>query len=349
MGKFFKRFSAVLLAVMMVFGGIGAIGATAATTTDLSNYMELSYGELAATLGLEKVHWFHGNVYPFYYSDFSDTEIGTVNRGAAEVRWSDSAISFYGIKPGDAFNISALNAKLVPQGFEGVIAGYYDGPGSGDYIARRVYNATVSFNVSGGIITDMGLLYRSINEEFGQNAALTFDTKGGAPIAKYIVMGGHIFPGVHITVELPSAIRAGHTFLGWSESPSATSVDYQAGSDYALIASNTLYAVWGTASINKDALNALVHQVGGMTGTNYTNESWAALLDAFYAAQSTALDANATQAQIESAYNALSAALDNLQLRSDPIGNIFGTKYAATPLNWFLFIVCFGWIWFWFL
>jgi len=28
---------------------------------------------------------------------------------------------------------------------------------------------------------------------------------------------------------------------------------------------------------------------------------------------------------------------------------IFGTKYEATPWNWFRFIVLFGWVWMWFI
>jgi len=92
----------------------------------------------------------------------------------------------------------------------------------------------------------MGLYYRSVNEEFGQNAALTFDTKGGTPIAKYVV--GIRFPQYYVTAALPSATRAGYSFLGWSESPDTATLDWLAGSDYTITESKTLYAVYGDHS-----------------------------------------------------------------------------------------------------
>jgi hypothetical protein len=33
---------------------------------------------------------------------------------------------------------------------------------------------------------------------------------------------------------------------------------------------------------------------------------------------------------------------------SQPAKKIFSTRYDATPINWILFFLCFGWIWMWF-
>lgn len=238
-----KRFFSVILAVCLLCGAGTIASHAAVTTTDLSECMDLSYGALAELFGLEKVHWDYGSIYPYYYSDFSDDEIATYNRGAADARWSNPAFSFYGIKPGDAFSIPVLNAKLQPHGFSNIIVCDYPGPGSGDYVTDRDYNATLSFKVSGGVITKMGLYYRSVNE--GQNAALIFDTKGGTPIAKYVVSTRFY---EYTTVALPSATRAGYSFLGWSESQGAATADWLAGGDYTITESKTLYAVYGDNS-----------------------------------------------------------------------------------------------------
>lgn len=52
------------------------------------------------------------------------------------------------------------------------------------------------------------------------------------------------------TIKLPSAHREGYTFLGWSVSNNATTVDSNmvAGSDYTITSDRTLYAIW---KINK--------------------------------------------------------------------------------------------------
>ncbi|MBO4354416.1 MAG: InlB B-repeat-containing protein [Clostridia bacterium] len=50
--------------------------------------------------------------------------------------------------------------------------------------------------------------------------------------------------GVALTLSSTKPTRSGYTFLGWSESSSATSATYSAGGTYSKDASTTLYAVW---------------------------------------------------------------------------------------------------------
>lgn len=50
--------------------------------------------------------------------------------------------------------------------------------------------------------------------------------------------------GVALTLSSTKPTRSGYTFLGWSESSSATSATYSAGGTYTKDASTTLYAVW---------------------------------------------------------------------------------------------------------
>ncbi len=50
--------------------------------------------------------------------------------------------------------------------------------------------------------------------------------------------------GTSLTLSSTKPTRTGYTFLGWSESSSATSVTYQAGASYTANKSTTLYAIW---------------------------------------------------------------------------------------------------------
>jgi len=49
---------------------------------------------------------------------------------------------------------------------------------------------------------------------------------------------------VNLTLSTTIPTREGHTFLGWSTSPTAVNVEYNAGSTYTANANATLYAVW---------------------------------------------------------------------------------------------------------
>lgn len=66
-----------------------------------------------------------------------------------------------------------------------------------------------------------------------------------------------------ITLSSTRPTRNGYTFLGWSESSSATSASYSAGTAYTFSTNKTLYAVWTPAKI-KLTLNAN----GGTVGTS---------------------------------------------------------------------------------
>ena len=69
---------------------------------------------------------------------------------------------------------------------------------------------------------------------------LTYDANGGsnAPSKKTVVAGQDF------TLSKASPKRTGYTFLGWSQSASATTADFQPGGSISIDTDSTLYAVW---------------------------------------------------------------------------------------------------------
>lgn len=114
----------------------------------------------------------------------------------------------------------------------------------------------------------MGVVYLDVSYTINYNANGGSSAPSATTGTKYDVQYGSTF-----TVSLTSAkpTRTGYTFLGWSESSSATSASYSSGGSYTITANNvsfstTLYAVWRrttyTISYNKGANG---------TGTNTTD------------------------------------------------------------------------------
>ena len=73
---------------------------------------------------------------------------------------------------------------------------------------------------------------------------LTYDANGGsyAPAAQTCYLS--TIQKCYVTSSAPS--RSGYKFLGWSDSSSATSASYSAGSEVTITGNKTLYAVWQT-------------------------------------------------------------------------------------------------------
>jgi len=92
----------------------------------------------------------------------------------------------------------------------------------------------------------------------------------------------------------------------------------------------------------KTALRAKIAAVKDTQKGNYTNDSWNAFQSALNAAQAVEANAAATHDEIDSALNALNAAVAGLRVKT-----VFSTSYEATFINWLLFFLGFGFIWMW--
>ncbi|MDR1735193.1 MAG: DUF4091 domain-containing protein [Oscillospiraceae bacterium] len=105
-----------------------------------------------------------------------------------------------------------------------------------------------------------------------------------------------------------------------------------------------------TSADSLSGLSARISQVQSTTQTTgsgkYTDASWSAFQTALTGAQQTVANANATQAQVTAALNALNTAYANLSYER----GIFGTapKWYGEWWHYLLFFLCFGFIWMWF-
>ena len=110
---------------------------------------------------------------------------------------------------------------------------------------------------TGGVAYASGATYTG-------NAALTLYAvwKANTWIVKYNANGGSGAPGDQtktygVTLKLSTVkpTRTNYNFLGWGTSPDATTVAYQAGSDYTNNAAITLYAIWELAYVKPRVTN----------------------------------------------------------------------------------------------
>ena len=72
---------------------------------------------------------------------------------------------------------------------------------------------------------------------------------------------------------------------------------------------------------DKEALNAAIERAEALDETAYTAESWAAMQEALNAAKTVAADAQADQAAVDAAEQALTSAIDALEKVSEPAGD----------------------------
>ena len=83
--------------------------------------------------------------------------------------------------------------------------------------------------------------------------------------------------GVDLTLSTTTPTRSGYTFLGWSESSTATSSTYSAGGSYTSNASITLYAVWKevVSAISNDNIGEYIDLGNDIIGSNgSTTDDW---------------------------------------------------------------------------
>ena len=72
---------------------------------------------------------------------------------------------------------------------------------------------------------------------------------------------------------------------------------------------------------DKEALNAAIERAEALDETAYTAESWAAMQETLNAAKMVAADAQADQAAVDAAEQALTSAIDALEKVSEPAGD----------------------------
>ena len=84
------------------------------------------------------------------------------------------------------------------------------------------------------------ILYVTVNANSIQTFTITYNANGGtgAPAAQTKTHG------TALTLSTTKPTRDGYTFLGWAESKTATSAQYQPGGQFTKDADTTLYAVW---------------------------------------------------------------------------------------------------------
>ena len=175
-------------------------------------------------------------------------------------------------KPGEPIMVTVnYDASYAWVGLYGADEGY--GPGTGSFFWAYVGNG-VTFDITQQICNEERLEYfttgnyvvrlfgddgfdnlvatsnLSISEE-PIHYTITYDANGGngAPPAQTKTQG------IDMTISSIVPTRSGYTFLGWAESNSATSAQYQPSGQFTKDADTTLYAVWEakTYTISYDA------------------------------------------------------------------------------------------------
>ena len=148
------------------------------------------------------------------------------------------------------------------------------------------------------------------------------------------------------TPTKPADAQYSYSFGGWFLADNVT--EFTAATQ--VTGNISVYARWNQTALppapaDKTGLVSRIDALGGTQKGNFTDESWNAFQSALVAARGVRDNADATQAQVDSALNALNAAYGNLQLKK----MIFCTRYVSTFWNWMMFIFLFGWIWMWFI
>jgi hypothetical protein len=236
------------------------------------------------------------------------------------------------------------------------------GTGGGNFAAGASVTITANAAPSGKVFdkwtTTDGVSFanaNSANTSFtmpAKNVTVTATYKD-APANTYTLTvnsgtgGGNFAAGASVTITA-NAAPSGKVFDKWTATAGTLANANSATTTFTMPAGPaTVTATYKDAPptpANKTALNNRINEIGNTQKGNYSDDSWNAFQSALSTARSVAGDANATQAQVDSALAALNTAYANLKT----IKRIFSTKYEATFLNWILFFLCFGFIWMWF-
>lgn len=120
----------------------------------------------------------------------------------------------------------------------------------------KTFTGTYSISGNGSATKSITVTFKNFNTDNNHSAtkAVSFNVNVPAWTSyaiTYNANGGSGAPGSQtkwkdqaLTLSTTKPSRAGHTFLGWSTSKTATTATYAAGGSYTVNAAATLYAVW---------------------------------------------------------------------------------------------------------
>ena len=155
----------------------------------------------------------------------------------------------------------------------------------------------------------------------GTDITFTFAAYPGDKDSDMIKLYGEIV--YRVTIKVDGSVVKDETYTSTSGSISGAIPEGKTGtvcgfyqyknSDDSNAKSNQLcYDVSAGASLNKDTLNAQIQAANGLTNTDYTPESWAAMQSALATANTTQTKSNATQTEIDAAATGLQNAINAL-------------------------------------
>jgi len=243
----------------------------------------------------------------------------------------------------ERFNSYDMNARTIPtltlpsagtkNGYS--FLGWYTALSGG----KKVGNAGESYTVPGTVT-----LYAQWNDIVPTQYTLTLNPNDGT------VSPSTVTQATGSTYALPTPTRSGHTFNGWTLSGGGS----LNGNTYTFGTSNgTVTAQWTANSTNY--IVTVNSGTGGgsyAAGATVTITANAAPSGKTFDKWTTSDGVNFTNASATTTTFTMLAknVLVTATYKDAPsaVGKIFSTKYDATPLNWILFFLCFGFIWMWF-
>jgi len=199
-----------------------------------------------------------------------------------------------------------------------------------------------------GLGSDLGasLLDAELSVSMAMNIHFVqFDPNGGEGATQSIlVLNGEttLIPG-----KIP--VRAGYTFIGWSEQPNDTTPKYIAGESYLFNEDTTLYAIWQaktyTLTLNANGGSVTPTSVVQARGSSYNLPT---PIRSGYTFNGWSLNGGGSLSGNMYTFDTSNGTVTAQWTVVQQAKKIFTTKYDATFINWILFFLCFGWIWMWF-
>ena len=115
------------------------------------------------------------------------------------------------------------------------------------------YATTADYYCGQAIKPELSATYYAVWEDDGSTPAIESYT------VSFNANGGNVTPSTQTVndgtaITLPTAVKSGFDFLGWSTDSSAASADYAAGESFTVTGNTTFYAVWKKQEITKTAL-----------------------------------------------------------------------------------------------
>lgn len=176
---------------------------------------------------------------------------------------------------------------------------------------------TQAWDFSKNVVTEDITLYARWASE---SVTVSFDTNGGNEIAEQKVAKGGLLSNV------PVPTKAGSAFDGWYTDKALTT---KFNATTPIDKDMTLYAKWTT--ISKESLQTLISEANSKKRSDYTEESYNKMIEKLNAAQNIVNKTDATKEEIETAYENLSKAINDL-LPMEKRETV-GLYITPTPIN----------------